>query len=533
MSYVIREGSGIASRRLRVLLRVAFAGVLIGAACYVVVAVRSDLAFAPSNTAVEYLLLGIALALALGFEFVNGFHDSANAVATVIYTRALHPSFAVAWAGCWNFVGALLSSGVVAYVLVQLLPIALSLNAGSSVGFAMVFAVLLAAIVWNLGTWYLGLPSSSSYSLIGAILGVALMNQLMHAGDVDAQVDWSQAMAIGKSMRFSAVIGFVLTFVLLVLLRRCVTLPDIFAAPEGDAPPPFWIRFVLILTCTGVSFVHGSNDGQKGMGLIMLVLVGAVPGAYALNHAVTPGETRIFIAVANVAGETLSTYASGAVPHAGMTEAAQREVVESYIQTGVVTPATFHALAQITRGIAQQVAKGGSLADLSHHEVGDLRTRMYLTSEALRLMDDDESIPVSADDREMFETYRGLLDSSTRFVPAWVKVAVAVAMGLGTMVGWRRVSRTVGERIGKKRMTYAQGACAEVATVLTICGAEMLETPVSTSHVLSSGVAGSMVGNRSGLQRGTVVRLIVTWVLTVPASVALSACLFWVFRYVA
>jgi PiT family inorganic phosphate transporter len=532
MSNIIREGSDIASTRLRGLLRVAFVGALMGAACYVVVEIRGDLALAPSNTATEYLLLGIALALALGFEFVNGFHDSANAVATVIYTRALHPSFAVAWAGCWNFVGAVLSSGVVAYVLIQLLPIALSLNAGTSVGFAMAFAVLLAAIVWNLATWYFGLPSSSSYSLIGAILGVALMNQLMNAGDVDAKVEWSQAMAIGKSMRFSAVIGFVLTFVLLLLLRRCVTLPDIFAQPKGDAPPPFWIRFVLILTCTGVSFVHGSNDGQKGMGLIMLVLVGAVPGAYALNHAVTPGETRIFIAVADVASETLSTYALGTKRGDPIAEDAQRDVVEHYIQTGTATPATFGALAQITRGIARQVAHGGSLADLSHHDVGDLRTRMYLTSEALRLMDEDEAALLKAEDRELLETYRELLDSSTRFVPAWVKVSVAIAMGLGTMVGWRRVSRTVGERIGKKHMTYAQGACAEVATVMTICGAEVLETPVSTSHVLSSGVAGSMVGNRSGLQRGTVIKLVVAWLLTVPASVALSGGLFWLFRYV-
>jgi PiT family inorganic phosphate transporter len=249
-----------------------------------------DLHVAPTSPTFEYFLLGIALLIALGFEFVNGFHDTANAVATVIYTRSLPATFAVVWSGGWNFVGVMISSGAVAYAVLQLLPIALVLNVGSSVGFAMVFALLLAAIIWNLGTWYLGLPSSSSHTLIGSIIGVGLMNQMLNAGNANAAVDWSQALSVGKSLLFSPLIGFGLAFALLMVLKRFVKAPELYAEPHGDQPPPFWIRSLLILTCTGVSFAHGSNDGQKGMGLIMLILIGTVPSAYALNKARDAGR---------------------------------------------------------------------------------------------------------------------------------------------------------------------------------------------------------------------------------------------------
>src|SRR5476649_71835 len=241
-----------------------------------------------------YLLLGVALLIALGFEFVNGFHDTANAVATVIYTNSLPPQVAVVWSGLFNFLGVLVSSGAVAFGIISLLPVELILQVGSGAGFAMVFALLIAAIVWNLGTWALGLPASSSHTLIGSIIGVGVANALMHGRDGTSGVDWSQALKIGYSLLLSPLVGFVFAALLLLALRVFVKNKALYEAPKGSEPPPWWIRGLLILTCTGVSFSHGSNDGQKGMGLIMLILIGTVPTAYALNHAVGDNEVQVF-----------------------------------------------------------------------------------------------------------------------------------------------------------------------------------------------------------------------------------------------
>src|SRR5216684_356010 len=217
------------------------------------------------TTYLPYLLLLVALLIALGFEFVNGFHDTANAVATVIYTHSLPAEFAVMWSGFFNFLGVLLSSGAVAFGIVSLLPVELILQVGSSAGFAMVFALLIAAIIWNLGTWYFGLPASSSHTLIGSIIGVGVANALMRGRDGTSGVDWSKATEIGYALLLSPLVGFVCA-ALLLLLKMIVRNPALYAAPEGNKAPPMWIRGLLILTCTGVSFAHGSNDGQKGMG---------------------------------------------------------------------------------------------------------------------------------------------------------------------------------------------------------------------------------------------------------------------------
>jgi PiT family inorganic phosphate transporter len=235
--------------------------------------------------------LGLALFVALGFEFVNGFHDTANAVATVIYTHTLDPHIAVVWSGFFNFLGVVSSTGIVAFGIISLLPVELILQVGSNAGFAMVFALLVAAILWNLGTWYFGLPASSSHALIGSIIGVGITNQLMSVRGGTSGVDWGQAANVGKSLLISPIVGFICAGLLLLVTKVLVKDKKLYQAPEGSAPPPFWIRGLLMLTCTGVSFFHGSNDGQKGMGLIMLILIGTVPTTYALNHAITPRQT--------------------------------------------------------------------------------------------------------------------------------------------------------------------------------------------------------------------------------------------------
>ena len=263
------------------LTMILFFGILAAGALFVAYSIYVDVGSTGTRvtTYLPYILLFVALLIALGFEFVNGFHDTANAVATVIYTHSLPAEFAVMWSGFFNFLGVLLSSGAVAFGIVSLLPVELILQVGSSAGFAMVFALLIAAIVWNLGTWYFGLPPSSSHTLIGSIIGVGIANAVMHGRDGTSGVDWTKATEIGYALLLSPLFGFCMAAILLLVLKFIVRNPALYAAPEGNKPPPLWIRGILIATCTGVSFAHGSNDGQKGMGLIMLILIGTVPTA--------------------------------------------------------------------------------------------------------------------------------------------------------------------------------------------------------------------------------------------------------------
>ncbi|NML34617.1 inorganic phosphate transporter [Paraburkholderia antibiotica] len=506
---------------------VIFLALLVAGVVYCAVHLLDDLQPVRESSVLPYLLLGVALLIALGFEFVNGFHDTANAVATVIYTHSLTPNLAVVWSGAWNFLGVLTSSGAVAFGILQLLPVELILQVGSSAGFAMVFALLIAAIIWNLGTWYFGLPSSSSHTLIGSIIGVGLMNQLMHGANGTSGVDWNQALGVGKSLLFSPIVGFLLAGLLLLILKAVVRVPALYAEPKGKEPPPFWIRCLLILTCTGVSFAHGSNDGQKGMGLIMLILIGTVPTAYALNKAVTPEQTQNFVAVAQQTAQTLSRYTQGAAPSTN-----PRGDVEEFVRTRHLTPATLPALKQLTEQIGQQVGQSGSMAAVPQGIVDNVRNNMYVASEAIRLMQKANQPQFAAGDAKIISNFRTQIDHATKFIPTWVKVAVAIALGLGTMVGWKRIVVTVGEKIGKQHLTYGQGAAAEVVAMVTIGAADAYGLPVSTTHVLSSGVAGTMAANGSGLQWGTVRSLILAWVLTLPASIALAAGLYWVFRSV-
>jgi inorganic phosphate transporter, PiT family len=474
-----------------------------------------------------YLLLGVALLIALGFEFVNGFHDTANAVATVIYTHSLKPHVAVVYSGTLNFLGVLVSSGAVAFGIITLLPVELILQVGSSAGFAMVFALLIAAIIWNLGTWYLGLPASSSHTLIGSIIGVGVANALMHGRDGTSGVDWGQATKVGYSLLISPVVGFVCAALLLMILKALIKNPALYKEPKGDRAPPWWIRGLLILTCGGVSFAHGSNDGQKGMGLIMLILIGTVPMAYALNRSMPAAAMTPFIAVAQQTQQALQKYDTVPAP------ADPRGTLSTYVRTHAFTPEVLPALTAITGSISDQVKASGSFANVPPASVTNVRNDMYLTSEAVRVLDKDpKATKLDADTRGYLDAFKKQIDEATKFIPLWVKVAVAIALGLGTMVGWKRIVVTIGEKIGKTHLTYAQGASAELVAMATIGAADMFGLPVSTTHVLSSGVAGAMVANGSGLQMSTLRNLVMAWVLTLPAAIMLSALLYWVFRHV-
>ncbi len=477
------------------------------------------------TTLVPYILLGVALLIALGFEFVNGFHDTANAVATVIYTHSLPPNVAVLWSGAFNFLGVLISSGAVAFGIISLLPVELILQVGSSAGFAMVFALLIAAILWNLGTWWLGLPASSSHTLIGSIIGVGIANALMHGRDGTSGVDWAQATKVGYSLLLSPLIGFCVSALLLLALKRLVKNKALYEAPKGNKPPPAWIRGLLVLTCTGVSFAHGSNDGQKGMGLIMLILVGTVPTAYALNRAMPAEQMVPFVAMAQATQRSLMTDAQVAVP------LDPRATLSDYVRTKQAVPEVIPALAAVAGGIADQIRQNGALSKVPMAAVANVRNDMYLTSESIRFLQKNHTVKLSAESQADLKALKRQLDDATKFIPLWVKVAVAIALGLGTMVGWKRIVVTVGEKIGKTHLTYGQGACAEAVAMLTIGAADAYGLPVSTTHVLSSGVAGTMAANGSGLQGSTVLNLVIAWVLTLPAAIVLSGSLYWLFSH--
>jgi len=304
-----------------------------------------------------------------------------------------------------------------------------------------------------------------------------------------------------------------------------VRAPALYTAPASDAPPPLWIRGLLIFTCTGVSFFHGSNDGQKGMGLIMLILIGVAPTAYALNRALPESQTAAFVTASDAASKVIESKGAGFAILGD-----PRPVVTEYVHGHKVAEGTFPALAVLVKDIGDRVKGYGSLAKAPNDTVQNVRNDMYLVSEAIRFLGKDKASELSADDNKTLATYKKDLDLSTKFIPSWVKIIVAIALGLGTMVGWKRIVVTVGEKIGKTHLTYGQGAAAELVAMATIGAADGLGLPVSTTHVLSSGIAGTMMANGSGMQWSTLRNIALGWVLTLPAAILLSMSLFFVFR---
>ncbi len=462
--------------------------------------------FDPSIGPGARAMLAVSLLIALGFEFVNGFHDTANAVATVIYTRSLGPRKAVAWSGLCNFLGVYLGGTAVAFGIVSLLPVDLLVSIDSAKGMAMVLALLISAIAWNLGTWLLALPASSSHTLIGAILGVGLANSAMAGRGLGSGVNWTKAAEVGLSLLISPLIGFACAAGLLLTLKRLINAPELYQPPEGDRPPPPWIRGTLLLTCTGVSLAHGSNDGQKGIGLVMLILIGVIPAQYALDPRREPGEVdRIVAAV----GEA-----------------------EGLVRAHLPAADRVKKLAELA-DLREHLAGKAGLGDVPPGERWGLRADLIRVDTALADVEKHGGKALSGDERGHLAHARAGLRSAVYYAPTWVLVAVATALGTGTMVGWKRIVTTVGERIGKVHLTYAQGAAAELVAMGTIGLADYGGLPVSTTHVLSSGVAGTMAANGTGLQWATVRNIALAWILTLPVCMALSATLYALFRWLA
>ena len=466
----------------------------------------------------------LALAFVLTFEFINGFHDTANAVATVIYTKAMPPHLAVILSGCFNFLGVLLGGVGVAYAIVHLLPVELLISTNTAYGLVMVFSMLSAAIAWNLGTWYFGIPASSSHTLIGSILGVGLANALIADIPLSTGVNWQKAIDIALSLLLSPAAGFIVAALILLGLKwlrresKMHTNPDQRLSIDGKKHPPFWNRLVLVLSAMGVSFVHGSNDGQKGIGLIMLVLIGIVPAKFVLDLNSTTYQIERTRDAAQHLSEFYIRNNDSLNEYLALGKNGSTELPKKFRCDVKLTEPTIAALLKSLDGVTDY----NSMAQQDRTQV-----RRYL------LCLDDTAKKVSKlkelPKREVadLDKLRKDLTATTEYAPFWVIIAVAMALGLGTMIGWKRVVLTVGEKIGKQGMTYAQGMSAQITAAIAIGMANIYSLPVSTTHVLSSGVAGTMVANKSGLQLGTVRTILMAWVLTLPATIALSAGLFW------
>ncbi|MFM7077399.1 MAG: inorganic phosphate transporter [Planctomycetaceae bacterium] len=496
------------------------------------------------------ILLIVALAIAFGFECINGFHDTANAVATVIYTKSMKPTPAVVWSGVWNFIGVHAGGIGVAFSIVHLLPVDLLVNIKTGRGLAMVLSLLGAAIVWNFATWYRGLPASSSHALVGSIMGVGMMNSLLENGSISRGINWHKAAEVGTALLLSPLVGFCLAATTLTLCRFLVRSPKLYAPPVGDEPPPWWVRALLIGTCTGVSFAHGSNDGQKGMGLVMLVLIGIVPAAYALDMHLGRDEVAATVAAARTLGDELrrpdvatllGALRDQHLANARVERLSREEIVsaaEASLDSGPVDtvfdpfPSGDVVLATLdpvplADAVVRALGDREGFGELSAEERWEVRTHLVELGASLRTLvrQFGERLP---DERK--KELLGLAATIARpveYVPEWVVMAVALCLGLGTMVGWERIVVTVGEKIGKEHLTYAQGGAAELVAATTIALADRLGMPVSTTHVLSSGIAGTMWANRSGIDAGTARSILLAWVLTLPAVIALAAGFYW------
>lgn len=453
-------------------------------------------------------LLIFCILLACVFEFINGFHDTANAVATVIYTNSLKPWVAVVWSGIWNSFGVFAGGIAVAMGISNMLPVEVLTDPDIGHNIALILSLLITAIIWNLGTWYLGIPCSSSHTLVGSILGVGLAFSFI-AEKSGSYVNWSKASDIGMSLLLSPLVGFSLAILLMYILRQVVKKKDIFKEPNTSAPPPFWIRSILLITCTGVSFSHGSNDGQKGVGLMMLILIALVPGYFAIDHSQNVSDYRNHIT--------------------------ETRIILNRIDVNQLNAADSFEYAKVMKlmdNLETKVSVANSFLAFRDDEQFVVRKDIIMLGKSSKKLLESENINLSARDKGALKKSVGKLKSLTDYAPYWVILIISISLGIGTMFGWKRIVKTIGEKIGKQHLTYAQGASSELVAAGTISLSTWLGLPVSTTQVLSSGIAGSMVASKGikNLQGKTIKSIFIAWVLTLPVTIVVSGILFLTLR---
>jgi len=444
--------------------------------------------FSPSSFG-SIVALAICFLLVCVFEFANGFHDTANAVATVIYTNSLKPKVAVVWSGLMNLLGVLLGGISVAYALVELLPPDVLTPPNGNPAVPMLVALFGTALGWNLLTWWFGIPNSSSHCTIGALIGVAIGDSFLHARDLGHSVDWGQIWKVLRALFWSPILGFVIAGALYLLIRQVVKMPALYRPPTpGENPNPF-VRGLLILTCTSVSFSHGSNDGQKSIGLIMLTIIGLMPATFAMNpeHPASRTELATIAVAAKPLIEQYDRYSFKGDAMAAM--------------DALTNPATAQNQAEV-RGAVYEMLSG--LRDVSANPAA------------------------SSADKGTAKKLAAQLRPAVEYAPYWVRILSALCLGIGTMVGYRRIVKTLGEGIGKEHLTPAQGAASELVGAGLIASAGYTGLPVSTTHIITSGVAGTMVAAGSGINVRTLSKIGIAWVTTLPVTIVVAATIFYV-----
>ena len=461
------------------------------------------------NTELTLLLL-LCIFIACIFEFINVFHDTANAVATVIYTKSLKPMTAVVWSGIWNFIGVSVGGLAVAMGIVNILPLEALVDANIYHNIALILALILTAVIWNLGTWYLGIPCSSSHTLIGSIFGVGIAFLLLN-NNIESSLNWKKVTEAGLSLLISPVIGFSLAFLLMKLFKRVLNKEKFFKEPDSNKAPPFWIRGILILTCTTVSYSHGSNDGQKGIGLLMIILICFLPAKFAIDNSKNPASL-----IGNV--DHVEWYI-GKIDQSKMTPSDTNRMHE--IKASIID----------LKGILDLLKTPEGIDKVNNFQIR--KDIIKITKYSASIIDckeckDCSCLNLTSKEKEYFKKDMKEMKSFIEFAPWWAILMISLSLGLGTMVGWKRIVITIGERIGKSHMSYAQGASAEIIATATISLSTQLGLPVSTTHVLSSGVAGTMVshGGMQNLQKKTIRMILLTWLITIPVTIILSAFLY-------
>jgi inorganic phosphate transporter, PiT family len=460
-------------------------------------------------------LLIFTFVLVIAFEASNGFHDTANAVATVIYTKSLPPVPAVIWSGLMNFLGVLIGGIAVAYALVELLPPEVLSPPSGAPAVAMLVALFLAALAWNVGTWWFSLPNSSSHCLIGSLIGIALANALIRERNLGQGVHWAQVWTVLEGLALSPVLGFILAGALYYAMSKLVKDRHLYEPAKDGHPPVWWVRGLLILTCTGVSLSHGSNDGQKSIGLIMLTIIGLLPAVFGLN----PAAGHVIETLPEIAGQVRPLIAKYGDDQKDTAVATARK-----IEAGDLSPPAKHAdfrLASTSDGPATSLGLSSEPAV----RVAAMRDGIYQLVSQLKHI--EELKGPTKEELSDAKRYATELGSTVEFAPWWVRILSAVALGVGTMFGYRRIVTTLGERLGKIHMTPAQGASAEVVSAIVIGTAGLTGLPVSTTHIVTSGIAGTMVTAGSGLQFSMLYRIATAWLLTLPITILIAGGLYY------
>lgn len=480
---------------------------------------------------ITIILLILSLGIALFYEMINGFHDTANAVAMIIYTHSMEPKYSVIMSGIMNFLGVIMGGIGVAYVIVHLLPLDIMVASNQNATLVMIYSLLISAVIWNFGTWYFGLPVSSSHSLIGSLIGVSTVFGIMHGFDLSQSVNLKALYGVLTALALSPILGFGFAYVLMKTTRKFVHDPKFYKSPDVEVKrkrPNFWMRMGIIATGAGVSFAHGSNDGQKGIGLIMIILIGILPTYYALDmnsHQYKIQQTRE--SAANLANfyannnETLNKLVN------------EKHLIGALKTKNTIAECNVNQVYETTSLIASKLNGIKSYSELSAQDRWSVHTAILCSDNFFGQVEKTYLI-TDKDKSDYIATQRKTMLLATEYVPNWVIVAVALALSIGTMIGYKRIVLTIGEKIGSQPINYMQGTVAQAMAMITILLANFFHAPVSTTHIVSSSVAGSMVAEPEGsIQKNMVKTIILSWIFTLPVTALLSAAIYFGLSFIA